>query len=49
MDETELHRKQMAKEIASWKERYVRVRNENLRMKDARGQALFDISISREE
>ena len=48
-DESEIHRKQMAREIASWKERYVRARNENMRMKDSRGQMLLDMSISRDD
>ena len=47
-DETELHRKQMAKEISVWKERYIKARNENLRLKDSRGQQLLEMSISRE-
>ena len=40
-DESEIHRKQMAKEIASWKDRYIRARNEYLRLKDSRGFTLL--------
>jgi hypothetical protein len=47
-DESEIHRKQMAKEISHWKERYIRVRNENLRLKDSnRGSFLLEMSMSR--
>ena len=45
-DEESLHRKQMAKEIGAWKERYIKARNENLRLKDKRNSVLFDMSNS---
>jgi hypothetical protein len=48
MDETETHKKLMAKEISMWKDRYVKARNENLRLKDSRSQMLFEMSISQE-
>ena len=34
-DEEAMHRKAMAREVAVWKERYIKARNENLRMKDS--------------
>ena len=48
-DEEAMHRKAMAREVAVWKERYIKARNENLRMKDSRGQMLLEMSISRDD
>lgn len=44
-----MHKKQLAKEISVWKERYIKARNENLRMKDSRGHMLLEMSISRDD
>jgi hypothetical protein len=49
-DEGEIHRKTMAREVAVWKERYIKTRNELLRAKDSRDRSLLlDMSISRDE
>jgi hypothetical protein len=48
LDESESHKKAMAREISMWKERYIKARNENLRMKDSRNSMLFEMSISEE-
>lgn len=48
LDESEAHKKIMAREISMWKERYIKARNENLRMKDSRNSMLFEMSISEE-
>jgi hypothetical protein len=48
LDEREAHKKAMAREISAWKERYIKARNENIRMKDSRSSMLFEMSISGE-
>lgn len=45
-DEGESHRKTMAREISAWKERYIKARNENIRLKDIRESSLFEMSLS---